>query len=246
MRLLQTYQSVISTCACIPSTSKVLSRSSYVVMFSLLHKMVFGGAISSGYMSNITVQQSLFKENTATYSGGAIHIQKTQGSFVNCTFERNSAKSLPHKMVFGGAISSVNKSNITMQQSLFKENTATNRGGAIHMQKTQGSFVNCTFERNSAKSLPHKIMYGLAICSHHRSNITVQQSLFKENTVSYSGGAIYMENTQGSFRNCTFERNSAKSLPHKIRAQNSKFYILEISWKQHDGKFLETICWEIS
>ena len=183
---------------------------------SLPHKMVFGGAISSGHMSNMTVQQSLFKENTATYSGGAIHIQKTQGSFVNCTFERNSAKSLPPKMVFGGAISSVNKSNITVQQSLFRENTATNRGGAIDMEKTQGSFVNCTFERNSAKSLPHKIMYGLAICSRHRSNITVQQSLFKENTVTYSGGAIYMEKTQVSFRNCTFERNSAKSLPHKM------------------------------
>ena len=32
----------------------------------------------------------------------------------------------------------------------------------------------------------------------------------------------------------------------KIRAQNLKFYILEISWKPHDGNFLETICWEIS
>ena len=27
-----------------------------------------------------------------------------------------------------------------------------------------------------------------------------------------------------------------------LRAQNSKFCILKISWKPHDGKFLETIC----
>ena len=182
---------------------------------SLRQKLGFGGAISSHDWSNITVQQSLFKENTATYDGGAIHMRKTRGSFVNCTFERNSAKSLPHKKTAGGAISSLDWSNITVQQSLFKENTATCSGGAILMQKTRGSFVNCTFERNSAKSLPQKVVFGGAIASLDWSNITVQQSLFKENTATYSGGAILMQKTRGSFVNCTFERNSVKSLPHK-------------------------------
>ena len=183
---------------------------------SLLHKKTAGGAIFSFHWSNITVQQSLFKENTVTYKGGAIYMQKNRGSFVNCTFERNSEKSLPHKVVYGGAISSLDCSNITVQQSLFKENTATDVGGAIYMQKTQCSFVNCTFERNSAKDLPHKKTIGGAIFSAEGSNITVQQSLFKENTATYSGGSIGMQNTQGSFVNCTFERNSAKSLPHKV------------------------------
>ena len=32
---------------------------------------------------------------------------------------------------------------------------------------------------------------------------------------------------------------------YQIRAQNSKFYILAISWKLYAEKFLETICWEI-
>ena len=49
------------------------------------------------------------------------------------------------------------------------------------------------------------------------------------------------------------ENTSAKSQTQKItkntsaksRAQNSKFYILEISWKPHIRNFLETICWEI-
>ena len=182
------------------------------------NKKTAGGAISSKDRSNITVQQSLFKENTATYSGGAIHMQKTRGSFVNCTFERNSLKGLPDKISFGGAICSLDRSNITVQQSLFKENTATYSGGAIHMQKTRGSFVNCTFERNSLKGLPDKISFGGAICSLHRSNITVQQSLFKENTATYSGGAIHMQKTRGSFVNCTFERNSAKCFPNKKTA----------------------------
>ena len=179
---------------------------------SLSDIISFGGAISSGDRSNITVQESLFKENTATYSGGAIHVQKTRGSFVNCTFERNSAKSLLNKKSGGGAISSCARSNIRVQESLFKENTATYSGGAIHMQKTRGSFINCTSERNSAKSFLNKMVYGGAISSHARSNITVQESLFKENTATYSGGAIDMQKIRGSFVNCTFERNSAKNL----------------------------------
>ena len=185
---------------------------------SLLNKKTAGGAISSFDRSNITVQQSFFKQNTAAYSGGAIHMQKTQGSFVNCTFERNSAKGLPHKKTAGGAISSGDTSSITVQENLFKENTATYSGGAIDMQKTRGSFVNCTFERNSVKGLPYKISFGGAVCSGDRSNIRVQQSLFKENTATYSSGAIHMQKTRGSFVNCTFERNSAKGLPHKKTA----------------------------
>ena len=110
------------------------------------------------------MQECWFKENTATYSGGAIDMQKTRGSFVNCTFERNSAKGLPDKLSFGGAICSCDRSNITVQQSLFQDNTATYSGGAIYMQKTRGSFVNCTFERNSLKGLPDKLSFGGAIC----------------------------------------------------------------------------------
>ena len=113
--------------------------------------MVSGGAISSGDRSNISVQESLFKENTTSYIGGAVDMQKTRGSFVNCTFERYSAKSLPHEMVFGGAIFSSDRSNITVQESLFKENKTIFIGGAVDMQKTRTSFVNCTFERNSGE-----------------------------------------------------------------------------------------------
>ena len=157
--------------------------------------MVYGGAISSEERSNITLQLSLFKENTATYSGGAIDMQITRGSLVNFTFERNSAKSLPHKMVYGRAISSGDKSNITVEQSLFDEKTATYIGGGIDIQKSRCSFVNCTFERNSAKSLPDRMVYGVAISSRDRSNIAMEQSSLKENTATYIGGAIDMRKT---------------------------------------------------
>ena len=47
------------------------------------------------------------------------------------------------------------------------------------------------------------------------------------------------------------QNHERKSTSAKIRAQNSKFYILEISWKLYAGKFLGNYmlgnsCWEIS
>ena len=123
-------------------------------------------------------------------------MEKSRGSFVNGTFERNSVTSLPHKIVYGGAISSRDMSNRTVEQSFFKEKTATYCCGVIHMHNTRGLFVNCNFERSSVKSLPQKMVNGGAISSVHRSNITVQQSLFKENTATYIGGAVDMQKTQ--------------------------------------------------
>ena len=40
------------------------------------------------------MHQCIFKENTATYRGGATNIQKSQGSFESCIFERNKVSSL--------------------------------------------------------------------------------------------------------------------------------------------------------
>ena len=73
-------------------------------------------------------------------------MQKTRGSFLNCTYERNSAKSLPNKMTGGGAIGAINASYLTMHQCIFKENRATRYGGATFIQESQSSFKNCTFE----------------------------------------------------------------------------------------------------
>ena len=193
---------------------------------SRLQRDDFGGAVSAVHKSHLTVHHCLFKENTATYkggstyiqeshinikwclftentanySGGAIFMQETRGSFVNCTFERNSVESRLQRDDFGGAVSAVDKSHLTVHHCLFKENTATKSGGAIAMEETRCSFVNCTFERNSVESRLQ------------RDNLTVHHCLFKENTANYSGGGIFMEETQGSFVNCTFVDNAVREM----------------------------------
>ena len=194
---------------CIFERNKVIS----------LQQNTFGGAISAtGAGTNITIKQCLFKENTATYSGGAIAMEKTRGSFVNCTFERNSLKGRLQKYGFGGAICALHNSSLTMHWCVFKENAANYRGGAICIQKCQSLFERCIFERNKVISLQQNTFGGAISATGAGTNITIKQCLFKENTATYSGGAIAMEKTRGSFVNCTFERNSVKS-----RLQNGDF-----------------------
>ena len=98
-------------------------------------------------------------------------MDKTRGSFVNCTFERNSVESLSQRDDYGGAVCGTTDSYLTVHHCLFKENTANHRGGATYIQV---------------------------------SHININLCLFRKNRVTY-GGACYIQRSQGSFEHCTFE-----------------------------------------
>ena len=103
-----------------------------------LRENTSGGAISVGLNNNrtmsMTIKQCLFKENKTTQSHGASAISYTQSLILkNCPFERNTVKSLKEENVFAGVIQSDNTLDITVQQCLFKENTANYSSSAIHI-----------------------------------------------------------------------------------------------------------------
>ena len=105
-----------------------------------------GGAMAAfGPGTHINIKQCLFKENTANYSGGAIFMQETRGSFENCTFVDNAVQK-QWGITSGGAISYMKDRFFRMTQCFFKKNIATFYGGACYIQRSQGSFENCTFE----------------------------------------------------------------------------------------------------
>ena len=176
-----------------------------------------GGAIFALYNSYLTMHQCIFKENKATYSGGAIYIQRTRGSFVNCTFERNSVKSRLQKIGVGGAICALDNSHLTMHQCIFKENTATNVCGATHMENSQSLFESSIFERIKVNSLNQDTRGGAISALDADTNITIKQCLFIENTASQNGGATYIQKSQSLFESCIFLRNKVNSLQQKTR-----------------------------
>lgn len=172
------------------------------------------------------IVDSVFRNNVATYSGGIISLDTAKSAIVkNCTFEGNNA-------IKGGAIY-INSydpayvSNAKILDSTFKENIASEYGGAIYSVYGITEITNCKFNENGvgknggavyARLGSIKITdcefnknqgeYGGALLLKADSNV-VKSSSFIHNVASVSGGAIY--STQGSVSSsgCHYSKNSA-------------------------------------
>ena len=232
------------------SRSLLLKNSTFVRnTVTTLKGYGYGGAIDLLRTSDITVEQCLFQENTATFRGGAAYIQKSQTLFESCIFERNKVNSL-NQDNRGGAISAAGAdTNITIKQCLFKENKATGPGGAIYVELSRSLFLrSSTFVRNTVKNLTGYAAGG-AITLVRNSDLIVQQCLFKENTATYSGGAISMQETQGSFENCTFVGNAAQYLQRTtvggaISFLNGSSYLIKrCLFKKNNATFYGGACY---
>lgn len=155
-----------------------------------------GGAVISQGSANFKVINCYFENNTALTYGGAIGLRNNGvgAEITNCTFVNNFAPD-------GGAIYAL--ASATISGSTFRNNRATNNGGAI---VTTGSnslnIANSKFESNRAKN-------GGALYLTVLTRIT--GSSFSSNSATGNGGGLY---TTGSSRSIIssskFTSNSAK------------------------------------
>ncbi len=145
--------------------------------------------------SNGLITYSDFTNNSAYYNG-AIYLNSPFGEINYCLFENNSAanssgalgwikkdngiinntKFIANKAVDGGAIYVNEGNNLTIENSEFLKNSASNKGGAICWDNSiNGVIINSCFENNSASS-------GGAILNN--GTINVKHTTFKNNTAS--------------------------------------------------------------
>ena len=111
------------------------------------------------------------------------------------TFERNAA-------VRGGAISSINVSELTLIGCTFETNSAE-QGGAIHTLTGSTTTLNtCTLVGNSAGS-------GGAIFNTLRSNATLTGCTLSDNSAG-QGGGLLQEGGVATLTNCRIARNVAE------------------------------------
>ena len=151
-----------------------------------------GGAIRNS-LGTLTIVDSTFSGNSAP-SGGAIY---SNGStyIENSIFSGNSATS-------GGAISHQN-SELTIVNSTFTENSATENGGAVFTYNSEPFEVtDSIFSRNNATGNGGAIYLSDA-------SLQLSQCALTENTSS-SGGGLY--NYLGTIEavNTTFSANTAE------------------------------------
>jgi predicted outer membrane repeat protein len=142
-----------------------------------------GGAVFSRFDGGVLVWDSIFQNNFGTY-GGALSVAEGVEVY-DSTFTGNSAA------YAGGAITT-NYAQIF--RSTFTGNSAL-RGGALLFCNTS-MVLNSAFTRNRALSSRVK-MWGVtglggAILFSSDSGLTLTSNVFKENSASRAGGAVWL------------------------------------------------------
>ena len=167
----------------------------------VMHKCVFASAVSvpgSGahaYFDDsvVLVEDSVFSFATAGGSGGAVHLESTDGTFVRTTFEGNAAAS-------GGALGAISglSNTLTLQECVFDTNAANNNqggyegfGGAAVVTGGQATILQSTFRSNRAA------FGGGALDLTFVRDGLVQDNVFEDNSAVEEGGALALYNPQG-------------------------------------------------
>ena len=144
--------------------------------------------------SSLRIYQCNFSSNAANI-GGVIFSLDCKAIIRMCHFHHNSASDK-------GGVVYILSSTIAMSDCSFNSNKA-NEGAVIATQESKIDMDGCTFSSNTA------ILLGGVIFTYHSGNITIKQSQFKENTVSYGGGVLQLYNNTIHMDECSFISNIA-------------------------------------
>ncbi len=187
-----------------------------------------GGAIFMKENSKITFDNSRFINNTAGINGGAIDFNRGAHDeiILNSVFENNLANRSAGAVFWFGTNGTIKNSNFTNNRALGIVNytdsygnvTYGGYGGAVMWTGAQGVVDNCTFINNYAQ-------YNEATKSGGRGGAVYLQgsdvgnghdtaffnSLFINNTAGYNGGAVdwFRGAANGRVENSTFINNTA-------------------------------------
>jgi len=147
---------------------------------------------------DVLVQKNNFRYNKSD-DGGSLFIDDIEGTVLvdECKFEDNFCQS-------DGATLVLKDLDATIQKCEFKENKAV-LGGGLGAKDVSGtlSVVQSKFELNEASE-------GGAVHMHELGNVTITDSIFKENKADSVGGAVYMEEMNDSltFEHCEITENT--------------------------------------
>eukprot|EP00210_Caulerpa_lentillifera_P000359 g352.t1 len=163
---------------------------------------LYGGGVYA-YSSNVTINQSLFINNSAWWRGGAIYgtdrsrLQIVDTQILNNTVTRGDLDD------GGGGGAYLDRVITTMQNANFSWNEAANAwGGGLYIINGTFSGYSSTFLQNRAES------NGGGIYAQHMLLLSLSGSVFRNNSGSH-GGAISAYNSTAIFtRSCIFIGNN--------------------------------------
>ena len=162
-----------------------------------------GGAVYISFNDSTSFTNCEFTANEALFDGGAIRTFNASVTLIDCSFTNNVA--IGDSTSAGGALSLIEGSDADVQGCSFVGNSSPS-AGAVRVTDSTPSFVNCTFDQNSAES------HG-AISTSFGTSINLANCVFTNNVSSEGdGGAVSLGNGSTSIvTNCQFINNSARN-----------------------------------
>ena len=192
-----------------------------------------GGAVFLKGSTNTTFNDTLFKFNVAGTNGGAIDWQEGShdGRLLNSVFINNTAWRSAGAVYWFGTNGTIYNSNFTNNTAVgnvtvddrkaaaITYSTVGGNGGAVVWTGSIGNVTKVNFEFNYAERL------GGAIFLELNDNVTISYANFTNNTAGINGGAVdwYKGATNGTVKHASFINNTAK------RSGGA------IYWYGHDG-----------
>lgn len=153
-----------------------------------------GGAIYEASYGNFWYNLT-FRNNSAATQGGAVFLESfSVYTIEKCTFENNMA-------AVGGALmwwdrnSNLFSTSLTFIDCIFKNNFATNAGGAVYIFYGVYNMIDVECSGNIARSMGGCLcdLNGATSCDLHSDSYIEGNSVFSNNQ-AYMGGAIYTTN----------------------------------------------------
>ena len=164
---------------------------------------------------NITMESTVFLNNAAA---SMLHVQESNFDLLNSHFLQNNVLTTMYSYESNstilecdftgtsgskGGVLSAHKSDVTVLQSNFSSNFATNFGGAFFISQSEFEIEGCTFMNNSANSAYDT---GAAL-DIHDSTVTITSSIFTQNLAK--SGCIYAIDSEIHVYSSQFLSNTA-------------------------------------
>lgn len=166
----------------------------------------YGAIRSAGY--NLTVDQSIFKNNSGCIGGAAIYATNWYANILNSNFSNNQ-NYFPSQR--GGAVY-VSAREVSVANSRFSGNAAIGKGGGLYADSSGSvTITNTYFSENVVKSSNGD---GGALVVYASKGSFITGCHFSGNNAGYTsgnGGAVYVQSGDATMTDCSFRDNVAGS-----------------------------------
>lgn len=200
-----------------------------------------GGAIATFTYSYVNVDNCKFIDY-ASNCGGAILSEQGVITISNSEFNNCHAYyGFENYYMMGGKAGAILACNSTLNllNSVFYNNGADDTAGAVYVEISNASIINCIFEGNAAE-------YGGAIYNHN-ANLTVLNSEFKRNFAQTYGGSIAFYNMCiGEINDSSFEGDIANRIGGSIHSETSILTVNNVNFTGCRANFGSAIAGLIS